>query len=118
MIHAHNPNGEPARETMVCNVSKTTRFPVERADNLKPAPKTRPDPEPWDIGEPAPAPVQGPPQVSALRADLEKRLASRPNMPAPRNFMQRVAQGTRAADTGPPEGVGYGAPPPGGVKVR
>ena len=49
-----------AKQTMVANISTTTRFPVERADNATRPPMTR---EPWDIDEPAP-----PPPAAAVRS--------------------------------------------------
>ena len=164
-IEGFTPPGG-TKETMVANISKTERYPMERADNAKRPPKTR---EPWEEpdDEPAspppapaapvtiskarsplrdaleaelarkraqaPAPGGGGPGFaprpgagSALRADLEAQLARRrvagPSVPGgarrppPPQF--RPAGGQSSYSMDPPEGVGSGQPPPGGIKVR
>jgi hypothetical protein len=106
------------RLTTVANVSTTSRFPVERSSSAKTAPQTRPP------GPPRPAPPlipkaqQGTAGISKaptpLRTSLEA-MAARP--PGQRSVPVRSPIHTGGIND-PPEGVGAGQPPPGGVKVR
>lgn len=108
------------RVTTVSNVSKTERYPVERADNARTPPKTRPTPPPKPTVIP-----QDNPQVavskerSSMRAELEAQLRNRPRQPIrPRTVLNVPGFASAGADRGPPDGVGPGSPPPGGIKVR
>ena len=113
-IRPHNPLNLPARQTTVCNISTTERFPVERADNAKRVPPTRP---PYTV-KPVERPANADQPNKALQDDLRERLAQRPATPTPRNVADRVARGASTYEPGPREGIGRGEPPPGGVKVR
>lgn len=102
------------RTTTVANISTTERFPVERADNGSPPPPTRPPATPKMMTVPA-ALLKGPTGVSKaptqLRADLEARLRH----PGPMRHAARPVHTGGVND--PPEGIGRGDVPPGGVKV-
>jgi hypothetical protein len=114
MIRAHNPKNLPPRETIVANVSRSDFVTQERASNQQPV-RIEPPMLPRARVAAAPPAAPKPAASSELRQDLESRLRNRP---APRNFAQRVAAGVRAVDSGPPEGIGRGEPPAGGVKMR
>ena len=99
--------------TMVANVSTTSRFPVERSSAASAPPQTRPPvpsrPAPVVQQQSAPSGISKAP--SPLRASLEKAAAQ-----PPRAAPSRVIRlGVGSAD--PPEGIGRGVPPAGGMKV-
>ena len=136
-----------SKETMVVNISTTKRFPIERADNEKRPPMTREERDVWDTDDPAPAPAASVAVSKAptnLRAELEAQLARKkaqagvPHPPSPmraaleaelarrqggaaavrRSPPPRYASPYSPGSMDPPEGIGSGAPPPGGIKVR
>ena len=107
------------KNTTVANVSTTARFPVERSSAASAPPQTRP------LGPPRPAPPvvpkaqQGAAGISKaptpLRASLEAMLKS----PGQRSVPVRTRPPIHTGGINdPPEGIGSGAPPAGGVKVR
>ena len=103
--------------TTVSNVSTTSRFPVERSSSASPTPQTRPPATPRPA---APAIPQGAPAgiskaPTPLRASLEA-MAARP--PGHRSVPVRRPPIHTGGVNDPPEGIGSGPPPPGGVKVR
>ena len=87
-----------AKETMVANISTTTRFPVERADNATRPPMTR---EPWDEDdEPAPPPPPPPAPVTISKARTPLRDALEAQLAAKR--AQSPGGGTGGAPRGNP----------------
>ena len=102
-----------SRNTTVANVSTTQRFPVERSSAAKPLPQTRPPVQPQAAAPVVSKPAAGISKApSALRDSLEAAKNPRPGQAR----IVRVPTYSTAAD--PPEGIGSGGPPPGGVKVR
>ncbi|HZK78023.1 MAG TPA: hypothetical protein VFC35_03885 [Gemmatimonadaceae bacterium] len=107
--------------TTVSNVSTTSRFPVERSSSATAAPQTRPPGTPRPTPPLIPKDQQGTAGISKaptpLRASLEA-MAARP--PGQRSVPVRIMR--PPIHTGgindPPEGVGPGSVPRGGVKVR
>jgi hypothetical protein len=119
-MSVQTPPPRAAKITTVANLSTTSRFPVERSSAASAPPQTRPP------GTPRPAPTlipkaqQGTAGISKaptpLRASLEA-MAARP--PGQRSVPVRVRPAIHTGGINdPPEGVGSGQPPPGGVKVR
>ena len=114
------PPPKVTKFTTVANVSTTQRFPVERSSSASPPPQTRPPGTPRPPPPLIPKSQQGTAGISKaptpLRTSLEA-MAARP--PGQRSVPVRVG---RPIYTGgindPPEGVGSGQPPPGGIKVR
>jgi len=105
-----------SKTTTVANISTTQRFPVERSSAAKPPPQTRPP----VAARPAPAPVQSAPQgiskaPSPLRDSLEAMRHPRPGAPAQARVIRAP---TYNNPVDPPEGIGSGQPPAGGIKVR
>lgn len=102
-----------SKTTTVANISTTQRFPVERSSEARPLPQTRLP----VAARPAPAPVQSAPSgiskaPSPLRASLEA-------MAHPKPGAARVIRApTYNNPVDPPEGIGSGQPPAGGVKIR
>lgn len=105
--------------TTVSNISTTARFPVERSSAGTPPPQTRPPQTP----RPQPTIVAGVSQgvskaMTPMRIELEALAAQRrPGTRAAPMRPLRPAVYTGGHDD-PPEGVGSGQPPAGGVKVR
>jgi hypothetical protein len=113
-----------ARTTTVANLSTSARFPVERSSAATPPPQTRPPQAAVPVViEPPVRDTTGLPKVSKeqtpLRASLEA--LARNSGPGSRAAPVRLAP-RRPIHTGgindPPEGVGAGQPPPGGIKMR
>ena len=114
-MSVQTPSPKVTKVTTVSNVSTTSRFPVERSSSATPPPQTRPP------ATPRPAPAQAPQGTSGiskaptpLRASLEA-MAARP--PGQRSLRVRPPIHTGGVND-PPEGIGAGQPPAGGVKVR
>jgi hypothetical protein len=111
-----SPPPKVAKTTTVANLSTTQRFPVERSSAAKPPPVTRPvvPPKP-QVAIPQEAKQGISKAPTPLRASLEALRHPRPGVPvAPR--VLRVPTYNNPGD--PPEGIGSGGVPPGGVKVR
>jgi hypothetical protein len=110
-----------AKETVVANVSTTTRYPVERASNAQPAPRTRPAP----INRPPNPTVVAKPQVltgvspmrAALEAELRRKREGQPQRPRP-TVIGAAPSAAQRSEEDRREGVGRGSPPPGGIKMR
>lgn len=105
------------RVTTVSNISTTTRFPVERADNAKRPPQTRPpvaarpQPQPPPPQQAPAAPRRdGSPMRDVLQANLRHR-------PAHNHPIRGMPPGSGSGE-GPPDGVGRGRIPSGGIKMR
>jgi hypothetical protein len=103
------------RVTTVSNISTTTRFPVERADNAKRPPQTRPPvaarPQPQPPQQAPAAPRRDPsPMRDVLQANLRHR-------PAHNHPIRGMPPGS-GNDEGRPDGVGHGTVPKGGVKMQ
>jgi hypothetical protein len=100
--------------TTVANLSTTQRFPVERSSSATPPPQTRPPvpprPAPTVISQPNRGVSKAP---SALRDSLE---AMKPRPGAGPARVVRVPTYNNPGD--PPEGIGSGSVPSGGVKIR
>jgi hypothetical protein len=119
-MSVQTPPPKVTKITTVSNVSTTSRFPVERSSNASAPPQTRPPGAPRPVPPVVPKAQQGAAGISKaptpLRASLEA-MAARP--PGQRSVPVRTM---RPIHTGgindPPEGVGPGQPPPGGIKVR
>ena len=102
-----------SRTTTVANVSTTQRFPVERSSAAKPLPQTRPPVQPQAAAPVVSKPAAGISKApSALRDSLEAAKNPRPGAPR----VLRIPNYNTSAD--PPEGIGSGGVPSGGVKVR
>lgn len=99
------------RVTTVANVSPTKDYPVERASNAQVPPQTRAAQAP----RPTAAPVAQHP-VSTMRRALEAQMQRRPPTRSRPNVIGAVPG--MGGNDGPPEGVGPGKVPPGGIKVR
>lgn len=121
-MSVQTPPPKVAKTTTVANLSTTARFPVERSSNASTTPQTRPPGTPRPAPPVIPKAQQGTAGISKaptpLRASLEALAALPPNQ-RQRAVPVRVG---RPIHTGgindPPEGVGPGQPPPGGMKVR
>jgi hypothetical protein len=112
-----NPPPKVTKITTVSNVSTTSRFPVERSSSASPPPPTRPPAVPRPAPTVIPKAQQGISKApTALRTSLEA-MAARP--PGQRSVPVRVGPPIHTGGINdPPEGVGAGQPPPGGIKVR
>ena len=112
------PPPKVTKITTVSNVSTTSRFPVERSSSAAPSPQTRPPGPPRQAPALIPKAQQGTAGISKaptpLRASLEA-MAARP--PGQRSMPVRPSIHTGGIND-PPEGIGSGQPPAGGVKVR
>ena len=119
-MSVQTPPPKVTKLTTVANVSTTRRFPVERSSSATPPPQTRPPGAPRPAPPLVPKAQQGAAGISKaptpLRASLEA-LAARP--PGQRSVPVRTRPPIHTGGINdPPEGVGSGQPPPGGVKVR
>jgi hypothetical protein len=112
------PPPKVTKVTTISNVSTTSRFPVERASNASAQPQTRPPGAPRPVLLVIPKAQQGPAGISKaptpLRASLEAML-HRP--PGQRSVPMRSPIHTGGIND-PPEGIGAGQPPSGGIKVK
>jgi hypothetical protein len=120
-MSVQQPPPKVTRVTTVSNISTTSRFPVERASNAQRPPQTRPP----QAARPAPVIVSKPStgvskEMTPLRISLEA-MVKQPGPSAGRRTapvrMIRPPVHTGGIND-PPEGVGSGSPPPGGVKMR
>ena len=117
-MSVQTPPPKVTKITTVSNVSTTSRFPVERSSNASAPPQTRPPGAPRPVPPVIPKAQQGTAGISKaptpLRTSLEAMAALPPS--------QRSVPMRRPIHTGgvndPPEGIGSGSPPPGGIKVR
>ena len=108
-----------AKTTTVSNVSTTSRFPVERSSSASTPPQTRPLGPPRQAPPLVPKAQQGAAGISKaptpLRASLEAMLRHPGQRSVPVHTRPPIHTG---GINDPPEGVGSGSPPAGGVKVR
>lgn len=118
-MSVQTPPPKVTKITTVSNVSTTSRFPVERSSNASAPPQTRPPGAPRPAPPVIPKAQQGVAGISKaptpLRASLEA-MAARP--PGHRSVPVRRPPIHTGGVNDPPEGIGSGSPPPGGVKVR
>lgn len=108
------------KNTTVSNVSTTSRFPVERSSAASAPPQTRPPGSPRPAPPVVPKAQQGAAGISKaptpMRASLEAMLNRSPGQ---RSVPVRTRPPIHTGGINdPPEGVGSGSPPAGGVKVR
>lgn len=114
-MSVQNPPPKVTKVTTVSNVSTTSRFPVERSSSATPPPQTRPPTPPRPVAPPTSKVTAGISKVpTPMRIALEAMAARPPG--------QRSALVRRPIHTGgindPPEGIGAGTVPPGGIKIR
>ena len=114
------PPPKVTKITTVANLSTTSRFPVERSSAATAPPQTRPPGAPRPAPSIIPKAQQGTAGISKastpLRASLEA-MAARP--PGQRSVPVRIRPPIHTGGINdPPEGIGAGQPPAGGIKVR
>ena len=117
-IKAHNPQGAAPRVTTVANFRQADGLVVDAADKRGKLPMTRPfSPE---LSRPTgiTADHGGAKRKPTMREDFEARQRERVVDPAKVRPQDRPGAGRAAAWNDPPEGIGPGEPPRGGVKVR
>jgi len=116
-----------SRVTTVANVSTSEQHAAERADSQQPVPQTRPDPA---TQPPRPRPKMVPEHrrhspPTPLATHHAGRAGQLPVRPPQRRVPTRIVTTEEArrlfgpiAVTDPPEGIGPGTPPKGGMKIR
>ena len=123
-MSVQTPPPKVTKVTTVSNVSTTSRFPVERSSAATAPPQTRPPGAPRPAPPLVPKAQQGTAGISKaptpLRTSLEA-MAKRPvgigsNRAVPARMVRPPIHTGGIND--PPEGIGPGQPPPGGMKVR
>lgn len=122
-LKPHNPHNFPARTTTVANFRQADGLVVDSADKRGRLPPTRPFNPALSRPPGVTADHLGPTRKPTMREDFEARNAERakqpPIDPAKIRLQDRVQQPGKGNNwNDPPEGIGVGEPPRGGVKVR
>jgi hypothetical protein len=112
------PPPKAAKITTISNVSTTSRFPVERSSSATPPPQTRPPATPRPLPVAAPKARQDTTGISKAPTPLRTSLEAMAARPAGQRSLPMRPPIHTGGINDPPEGVGPGHVPPGGVKVR